>query len=113
LKAIGVRSLALKVDVTNRAGLEPALKKVESELGDISILVNNASIAVPSGGVLQESLRFGTTPLKRNSMQCFSFRSSLPDRWLVISGGRLSIWPVCTRSLDVARPPLTAQRRVR
>jgi NAD(P)-dependent dehydrogenase (short-subunit alcohol dehydrogenase family) len=47
LKAIGVPSLALKVDVTNRAGLAPALKKVESELGDISILVNNAGIAVP------------------------------------------------------------------
>ena len=42
LKAIGVPSIAVRVDVTNRAGLEPALKKVESELGDIDILVNNA-----------------------------------------------------------------------
>ena len=48
LKAIGVPSLALKVDVTNRAGLEPALKKVESELGCITILVNNAGIGVPN-----------------------------------------------------------------
>jgi 2-deoxy-D-gluconate 3-dehydrogenase len=55
LKAIGVPSLALKVDVTNRAGLEPALKKVESELGGISILVNNAGIGVPSGGALHET----------------------------------------------------------
>jgi 2-deoxy-D-gluconate 3-dehydrogenase len=54
LKAIGVPSLALKVDVTNRAGLEPALKKVESELGGVSILVNNAGVGVLSGGVLQE-----------------------------------------------------------
>jgi 2-deoxy-D-gluconate 3-dehydrogenase len=53
LKAIGVPSLALKVDVTNRAGLEPALKKVESELGSITTLVNNAGIGVSSGGVLQ------------------------------------------------------------
>ena len=55
LKAIGVPSLALKVDVTNRAGLEPAIKKVESQLGSITILVNNAGIGVSSGGVLQET----------------------------------------------------------
>src|ERR1017187_3291046 len=42
LKAIGVSALAVKVDVTDRAGLEPSLKRVESELGGISILVNNA-----------------------------------------------------------------------
>jgi 2-deoxy-D-gluconate 3-dehydrogenase len=55
LKAIGVPSVALRVDMTNRAGLEPAFKKVESELGDISILVNNAGNGVFSGGVLQET----------------------------------------------------------
>src|SRR5260370_35960481 len=54
LKAIGVPALALEVDVTNRPGLEPAMNKVESELGGISILVNNAGIASLSGGVLNE-----------------------------------------------------------
>ena len=54
LKAIGNPSLAVKVDVTNRAGLEPALNKVESKLGGIGILVNNAGIASLSGGVLNE-----------------------------------------------------------
>jgi 2-dehydro-3-deoxy-D-gluconate 5-dehydrogenase len=54
LKAIGVPSLAMELDVTNRAGLEPAITKVESELGGISILVNNAGIASLSGGVLNE-----------------------------------------------------------
>jgi 2-deoxy-D-gluconate 3-dehydrogenase len=42
LLAIGVPAIAVWVDVTNRAGLEPALNKVESELGGIGILVNNA-----------------------------------------------------------------------
>src|SRR5690349_24194359 len=42
LKAIGVPSMAVKIDVTNRAGLEPALETVERELGSVSILVNNA-----------------------------------------------------------------------
>src|SRR5215831_16198706 len=54
LKAIGVRSMALVVDMTNRAGLEPAVNKVESELGSVSILVNNAGIASLSGGVMNE-----------------------------------------------------------
>lgn len=54
LKAIGAPSVAMRVDMTNRAGLEPALKKVESELGGVSILVNNAGIGGLSGGVLQE-----------------------------------------------------------
>jgi len=55
LKAIGVPSIALHVDVTDRAGLQPALNRVESELGGIDILVNNAGNVSLSGGVLQET----------------------------------------------------------
>lgn len=54
LKAIGVPAVAVKVDVTERASLEPALNKVEKELGGISILVNNAGNVSLSGGVLHE-----------------------------------------------------------
>ena len=54
LEAIGVPSVAMRVDVTDRAGLEPALNTVESELGAIDILVNNAGNVSLSGGVLQE-----------------------------------------------------------
>ena len=65
-------SVAVKVDVTNRAGLAPALNKVESELGPIGILVNDAGNVSLSGGVLNESSKIGTTSSKRNSTQCFS-----------------------------------------
>jgi short chain dehydrogenase len=54
LKTIGVPSIAVKVDLTDRAALEPAFKRVESELGDVSILVNNAGNVSLSGGVLNE-----------------------------------------------------------
>ena len=54
LKAVGVSSIAVKVDMTNRAGLEPALNTVESELGSVSILVNNAGNVSLSGGVMNE-----------------------------------------------------------
>jgi len=55
LKAFGVPSVAMRVDVTNRGKLEPALNRVESELGGISILVNNAGNVSLSGGVLLET----------------------------------------------------------
>src|SRR5436189_957633 len=42
LKGIGVHAIAVKLDLTKRAALEPALNTVESELGSVSILVNNA-----------------------------------------------------------------------
>src|ERR1700758_2862275 len=54
LRAIGVASLAVKVDVSARAELQPALAKVEETLGPVSILVNNAGITVV-GGVLDQS----------------------------------------------------------
>lgn len=55
LKALGIPSIAVSLDVTNRPGLEPALRKVESELGGIDVLVNNAGNVSLSGGVLNET----------------------------------------------------------
>jgi len=55
LKALGNPSIAVRVDVTDRPGLEPALAKVESELGGIDVLINNAGIVSLSGGVLNET----------------------------------------------------------
>jgi 2-deoxy-D-gluconate 3-dehydrogenase len=54
LKAIGVPSIAVKLDMTRRAALEPALNTVESELGSVNILVNNAGNVSLSGGVMNE-----------------------------------------------------------
>jgi 2-deoxy-D-gluconate 3-dehydrogenase len=55
LKALGYPSIAVSLDVTNRPGLEPALRKVESELGGIDVMVNNAGNVSLSGGVLNET----------------------------------------------------------
>jgi len=55
LKGAGARAVAVKVDLTDRAALEPALRRVEAELGPVDILVNNAGIVSISGGVLQET----------------------------------------------------------
>lgn len=54
LREIGNPSLALRVDLSNRNDLEPALANIEGELGPVGILVNNAGIVSLSGGILQE-----------------------------------------------------------
>ena len=53
-RAIGIPCTAVKIDVTDRAALEPALRGIESKLGSIDILVNNAGNVSLSGGVLNE-----------------------------------------------------------
>src|ERR1700682_243731 len=54
LEAIGNPSISVKIDLTHRAALEPALSRGASELGGISILVNNAGNVSLSGGILHE-----------------------------------------------------------
>lgn len=51
LEAIGVRSLAITVDVTDEGAVHDAVQRVDSELGELDIAFNNAGIArgeVPS-----------------------------------------------------------------
>lgn len=55
LREIGRPSMALQLDVTQRDHLEPAIGKIERQLGSVGILINNAGIASLSGGILQES----------------------------------------------------------
>lgn len=55
LKDLGISAMVLNVDVTDRSALEPAVKKVEQELGPVSILVNNAGIKSISGGIINET----------------------------------------------------------
>jgi NAD(P)-dependent dehydrogenase (short-subunit alcohol dehydrogenase family) len=113
LKTIGVPSMAVKVDVTDRAGLEPALRRVESELGGINILVNNAGNVSLSGGILREKPEDWDTSSRRNLTLSSFFRSSPPNRCWVERVERLSTSAVCTRSLDLGLSPLTAQRKAR
>lgn len=55
LREIGNPAMALRVDLSNRSELKPMLETIESKLGPVGILVNNAGIASLSGGVLNES----------------------------------------------------------
>ena len=44
VRALGRKSLAFKVDITNRAEVDAAIKKILEEFGKIDILVNNAGM---------------------------------------------------------------------
>ena len=47
VKALGRRSLAFKVDVSNRAEVDAMVEKAIAEFGKIDILINNAGIGTP------------------------------------------------------------------
>ena len=55
LQSIGGPAIALRLDVTKRDTLPTAVAEVERTLGNIDVLVNNAGVAIVSGGVLSES----------------------------------------------------------
>lgn len=55
LQETGRPAIALCVDLTHRDRLEPVMQQIESELGPVNTLVNNAGIVALSGGILQES----------------------------------------------------------
>jgi 2-dehydro-3-deoxy-D-gluconate 5-dehydrogenase len=70
LQALGVAALAVKVDVSARGELQPALEKVEQTLGPISILVNNAGISVIAG-VLDQTIEDWDKVMETNLNACF------------------------------------------
>jgi 2-dehydro-3-deoxy-D-gluconate 5-dehydrogenase len=70
LRAIGLAAVALKLDVTERGALAPAMERVARELGPVGILVNNAGIAIP-GGVLKAEAAAWDRVLETNLNSCF------------------------------------------
>jgi 2-deoxy-D-gluconate 3-dehydrogenase len=71
LQSIGRPSLVLRLDVTDRAALAPAIAQVEQAFGSLDILVNNAGIALAGGGVLRESADNWDSTVETNLNACF------------------------------------------
>ena len=70
LEAVGRPAMALKLDVSRRKHLKPALDEVERKLGPIDILVNNAAFAILKG-LLEHSEEDWESVLETNLTACF------------------------------------------
>ena len=81
LAKAGVPAIAIHLDVTKRADLAPTMEQVERKLGPISILVNNAGIAI-----MRSALKFRAEDWDRvietNLSSCF-FLSQFAARSMV------------------------------
>jgi len=89
LKTIGVPSIAVKVDLTDRAALEPAFKRVESELGGVSILVNNAGNVSLSGGILNEKPEDWDNVIETHLNAAFLLSKLAAQSMLRLQGGKI------------------------
>ena len=70
LEETGVPAMALKLDVSQRKTLKPALEAVDRKLGPIDILVNNAGFAILKG-VLEHTEEDWDSVLETNLTSCF------------------------------------------
>jgi 2-deoxy-D-gluconate 3-dehydrogenase len=70
LERIGAKAMALKLDVSQRNSLKPALEAVERRLGPIAILVNNAAFAILKG-VLDHTEEDWDSIMETNLTSCF------------------------------------------
>ena len=78
LQGAGARAMALAVDVTDRAALEPAFRQVEAELGPVDILVNNAGIT-RDGTLHKMSFEDWNEVMRINLGGCFNMaKASFP-----------------------------------
>jgi 2-dehydro-3-deoxy-D-gluconate 5-dehydrogenase len=71
LQTIGVPAMAMRLDVTKRNTFADVITQVEQDLGGIHILVNNAGIGIPSGGVLLESDEIWDNTIETNLTSVF------------------------------------------
>lgn len=85
IRALGVRALALRTDLTHRAELKPALEEVERSLGPVDILVNNAATAILKG-VLEQTAEEWDQVIETNLNACFILAKHAAES--MVKGGR-------------------------
>ena len=88
LRVMGTRAHAVRLDVTERAALKPAFDEVERELGAVSILVNNAGIALP-GGSLKAAAENWDRVIETNLNSCFLLSQIAAQAMVSRRGGKI------------------------
>jgi 2-deoxy-D-gluconate 3-dehydrogenase len=88
LRARTVNAVAVRLDVTERAALRPALEEAAGRLGPIDILVNNAGIAIP-GGALRLEAEHWDRVLETNLNSCFFLSQVVAQSMTVRKTGKI------------------------
>jgi 2-dehydro-3-deoxy-D-gluconate 5-dehydrogenase len=88
LKKAGVPSMALRLDVSQRKSLKPALEEVERDLGPIDILVNNAAFAILKG-VLEHTEEDWDSVMETNLTSCFILSQYVARSMIARRGGKI------------------------
>lgn len=88
LRALNVPALTLRVDVSDRPQLQPALAEVERNLGPITILVNNAGIAIPKG-VLEQTPEEWDRVIETDLNACFLLAKYAAESMLARRAGKI------------------------
>ncbi len=78
IEKLGAKAIAIQLDVTKRAGLEPAMAAAERALGPVSILVNNAGISIQRSAMKHDAESWDRV-IETNLNSCF-FLSQIAAR---------------------------------
>ena len=107
IEALGVRALALRLDVTDAASIQDAVAQAKEAFGRLDILVNNAGAAIGPAPVVQMEPRAWRQTLEVNATGTFlCCKLALP---LIIQGGRGGrIVNVSSIAAERPRPYLSA-----
>ncbi len=84
IEKLGAKAVAIRLDVTRREELEPAMAAAERALGPVSILVNNAGISIQKSALKHDAQSWDRV-LETNLNSCFflsqiAARAMLPHR---------------------------------
>jgi 2-dehydro-3-deoxy-D-gluconate 5-dehydrogenase len=88
IEAHGVKAITLTLDVTRRDDLRPAFEEVERKLGPVTILVNNAGVAV-SKSVLKYSTDDWDRVIETNLNSVFFLSQIAAQSMAQRSGGKI------------------------
>ena len=88
LEKTGVPAFALKLDVSQRKSLKPALEAVERKLGPIDILVNNAAFAILKG-MLDHTDDDWDSVVETNLTSCFLLSKYVVPSMIARKAGKI------------------------
>jgi 2-deoxy-D-gluconate 3-dehydrogenase len=89
LQEIGHPAMVLRVDLTQRDQLEPAMEQIEGTLGPVTTLVNNAGVVSLSGGILQESATDWDSVIETQLNSVFLMSKTVAKRMTARGAGKI------------------------